>query len=1372
MCLRVILLCLLPISIIAQERKPIPAPPKSPNVSAMERFGNFEVDLFRGLPEISIPLYEIKTRHHTIPVTLSYHASGIKVTEPGSWAGLGWSVNTGGFIGRKRRGDLDELGYLKSGFYLKKPNEINDRTYEGYRYLQNILDGNFDGQPDVFSYSVPGKFGHFFHAGPNTEPVTVPVAPVKISRTIDPVYSASIAHWQLTDEEGKEYIFGNSNGESVFEESVTQRGGSSFGFKSAWQLTTMNSVDKTDSVVFRYHPTQSYTIFEETEDYVTAIGGITKILLNMCNMENSIQYSSMNVWYRTAERQIKEIVYDNGKVEFIQSASNRNDLACKSLERINIYVKEKGGMNLLKSIRFHQSYFTDNWLASRLRLDSISIQSAATTEKMVYRFTYNGEGIVALNSKSKDYWGYYNRSGASTLVPGTYSMFPFGSSHQIGGSIGSRNPNASYVQMAMLRRIQFPTGGYTLFNFEPHQYSHGNNGEAMLGGGVRIKSIYSYTEEGSQPQVKTYSYGRFEGDESGKGILNSIVPVNFNYMESYYEHWGNPDPNYSFLGGPVCRYTARKYSSNPTVDNNDFDGTMVYYPFVTEYLGTIGNNTGKNTYEYSYASDDLMASYPQFMPGTNTKHWLRGKLTRKREYLRESPVTFKLTRETSHTYSNLEDSTFRNVGCLVGERFVRTGTVFEGAYYGQDGWDVPYVTAFFDMKTGAYLPVQTVETIFSAGETLVNKKLITYNEHLQPRKIITLASNGDSLYQLFKYANDYTATSVTNDAAKGVKRLADLNVVSVPIEVLKGIRSPGGTLRITGGKVSTYFPDKPVLREEYQLETALPLAGNPTTFIDGSGNFILPANFKRRLTFSALDSRNNITEYFTDDGALRHTLTWGHSGALITAKADQASPGQVAYSSFEDTDKGGWAYNESAVKIAAATVSGRYAYDFSTSGTITRAALPAGKYIVSYWSQTGCSVNGGNALTVGPANAKGLKLYTHEVTVASGGAVNVTSGSSVIDELRLYPKGAVVNTIAYHSSGQVSTEINPRDAVTSYEFDGLQRLTTVRDEKNAIVRQYAYGMDTGGGLSANIPTIHYNIRTGITLRRNDCDTATEYGTEVTYVVPMNSFLSFVSQQDANTMAINEVTQNAQMYANVKGACRPKTEVVWEPINLNCQIKVEYGRPAVASNFTVINIMNEPGTEDVTRYTVRRENDDTDFGAVLNLVVHFAGGGYADMPITLHFFPGESTKDGTVRTAPIPSYYRNGMSVVSVTRTPKQHYTGVKVYGSRQKRIGGEIVLIESNSQSGGEGPYFPPFSGTPYVCDLPGQTYEHIIYLSSEFTGQFIKTCPANQSAIPVDYTLPLGYVQSNDSQGHADSQAIVIWRANGQQLANQAVCR
>ncbi len=68
----------------------------SPNSASFVKFGNYKVNTFTGIPDISIPLYEIKAGDITVPITLRYHASGLRVTESAGWAGLGWSLEAGG----------------------------------------------------------------------------------------------------------------------------------------------------------------------------------------------------------------------------------------------------------------------------------------------------------------------------------------------------------------------------------------------------------------------------------------------------------------------------------------------------------------------------------------------------------------------------------------------------------------------------------------------------------------------------------------------------------------------------------------------------------------------------------------------------------------------------------------------------------------------------------------------------------------------------------------------------------------------------------------------------------------------------------------------------------------------------------------------------------------------------------------------------------------------------------------------------------------------------------------------------------------------------------------------------------------------------
>src|SRR5580658_9687649 len=70
--------------------------PRSPTATALEKYGTYQVNEFTGVPDISIPLYTVEAGGLQVPITLSYHASGNKVTDVASWAGLGWSISSGG----------------------------------------------------------------------------------------------------------------------------------------------------------------------------------------------------------------------------------------------------------------------------------------------------------------------------------------------------------------------------------------------------------------------------------------------------------------------------------------------------------------------------------------------------------------------------------------------------------------------------------------------------------------------------------------------------------------------------------------------------------------------------------------------------------------------------------------------------------------------------------------------------------------------------------------------------------------------------------------------------------------------------------------------------------------------------------------------------------------------------------------------------------------------------------------------------------------------------------------------------------------------------------------------------------------------------
>jgi hypothetical protein len=133
-CMRKIflLLCMLA-SMAGYGQDPSKIVPVAPNAASLGKYGDIPVSLHTGVPNISIPIYEVKNKDLSLPISLSYHSSGIRVAETASWVGLGWALNAGGVITRTVQGMPDEgNGVTSLGYYIANPSynlpaDINPR---------------------------------------------------------------------------------------------------------------------------------------------------------------------------------------------------------------------------------------------------------------------------------------------------------------------------------------------------------------------------------------------------------------------------------------------------------------------------------------------------------------------------------------------------------------------------------------------------------------------------------------------------------------------------------------------------------------------------------------------------------------------------------------------------------------------------------------------------------------------------------------------------------------------------------------------------------------------------------------------------------------------------------------------------------------------------------------------------------------------------------------------------------------------------------------------------------------------------------------------------------------------------------------------
>ncbi|HEX6430243.1 MAG TPA: hypothetical protein VF008_21275 [Niastella sp.] len=189
------------------------------------------------------------------------------------------------------------------------------------------------------------------------------------------------------------------------------------------------------------------------------------------------------------------------------------------------------------------------------------------------------------------------------------------------------------------------------------------------------------------------------------------------------------------------------------------------------------------------------------------------------------------------------------------------------------------------------------------------------------------------------------------------------------------------------------------------------------------------------------------------------TYIYGYNNTQIMAEVLNAKQNEVAFTSFESTDKGYWSFSGNpAGGIADPGRTGIKYYDLA-SGAIQRSGLPAGKYIVSYWSKGGAAtVTGTNYTLVSESSDAAINSWEyHEYVcqIAATGSIDL-SGNIQIDELRLYPFAAQMNTYTYNLLNGKTSETDINNNSIFYEYDEFARLKCVKDHFGNIRKNVIY----------------------------------------------------------------------------------------------------------------------------------------------------------------------------------------------------------------------------------------------------------------------------------------------------------------------------
>lgn len=506
--------------------------PASPVAMELTKYINYPVNLSNGLVQISIPLYEINEGDIKLPITLNYHASGLKPNvRSGSWLGDGWSLNTGPSLSRSINGGVDELYYW---------NFDNDML-PSYFQMQQVVEQKKDIALDEFNYSLLNNSGRLYFkrmANNQLRPVFIPVSPVKVNLPNVNDYTNVI---NLTDAMGFQYSFGGS--ESKYKDYVYHTYGSSVSqVPTAWKIKSIFSPLSNRSISFEYADNITEVPFYRMTDKVVMLDNIScqctdKIpLIQVDDVGMNPKYYN----YDLTAQQLQLVDVYNVTLPTGYSFPQRST---ETITQFNSYInkisfsggyilvtKNEGGRPGLTSIRV---YNYQNTLVKQIeliqavsgyaamQLSEVRISSPYSTEIQKYSFQYNG--VMSKDTRSLDKWGFYNAAPNTTLVPSiTTSVqvnnFPYpGEQKDISIPGGDREPNESAMQQGMLTEIKYPTGGRTRFIYEAHRYKD-ELGRIRLAGGLRIKQIQQVDDAG-QKLYRNFNYsvnGNYNGGKTFK----------------------------------------------------------------------------------------------------------------------------------------------------------------------------------------------------------------------------------------------------------------------------------------------------------------------------------------------------------------------------------------------------------------------------------------------------------------------------------------------------------------------------------------------------------------------------------------------------------------------------------------------------------------------------------------------------------------------------------------------------------------------------------------------------------------------------------------------------------------------------------------
>lgn len=885
----------------------------------------------RGVPSISLPLFEVSSGDIKLPITLDYYAGGIKVKEVASSVGLGWSLNTGGSIVRSVRGRADDYS-KKYGFMYNDfiPHEaVNEKRFLRALYGASYREiFQYDFAPDVYSFNFLGYSGKFIYNKKTKKFIQYPGSLLKIIPSFS--RKGRIYGWKIITPEGITCFFGGGYEYDFFD--TDNKASRIFDTNSiklynyprhtvnndfaSWYITKIIDANG-NTISFNYQKNGAWIEPEDNRFFSGAAWRFETFQKDRILKKYNYSMTKRQAFF------LESIKFSNGRLEFRLSDTTREDATqLKKLESVVLFDKFD---TPIKAYEFDYTYFKgkmsarineikskyNTWftkekktikekpsfsmsfdeITKRLALKNISQKDyLSNKETNLFSFEYYDKYVLPDRfSYAQDYWGFYNGIDNRILVPKVRKRH--NNTWVVLGE-ANRSVQIEKAKACSLKKITYGSGGFKEFFYESNTGSvfknEKNHGwESVYDnildpktpkniGGLRIAKII--TNDGNNTtSVVTYKYNFFNTTKSS-GCYASYLPVKiFNESDK---------PSRSTISSRVTKnhLINRDFASykniTELVDNGKkgkIEYTYNYNPYKYKFKYTkrhsysISGKTGTTTYDIGAVPERGKDSeYSEL-----DLDWRIGSLKKTVTYGVEKGKFIK----KSEDVFNYETSNTRRIDHL-GFSFLKTELSLPA--YHKKKKDI--ILRFYDFMTENHRLKSKKSTFFLESGT--KSKTVTtnhfYERHpLKASKIITI--DGDKTYttKLF-YPEDVNRLGYNPIGAtekNQIKKLIQRNRTAEVIQTEKKVQnSAGKVVATTATRTLFYEPHtKIVVPKEAQVI---------------KGDFSSNNTLKTKVNYHKYDAKGKAIEVSNNKGV--HTVTmYGYNDQLVIATIVNATYEQV-----------------------------------------------------------------------------------------------------------------------------------------------------------------------------------------------------------------------------------------------------------------------------------------------------------------------------------------------------------------------------------------------------------------------------------------------------------------------------------------------